>query len=347
MTHYIPLGASEFRGMARANCGARIPVQQHSPDPTCVPCASVEADLERGMQMPAASPALAEDYPEPDEVHPEPDMPMEPIATVATRVLGFRQAPPAPPVVRDIETPEPGSANLVTSLEQAAVTLAVVEQSVDVIAKAEALTVTDAASWMQGIDLFDILRTFEKAILDHYNPHVARAHAVHDGLTTERRRCLEPIEKARKALGDRCAIWKSEQDRLEKAEQQRLERLAREEQQMAAARAAVQAERAGEPETAKQILEEAKTAPLPMISRQYNMPTSSKATTPLRWQCNVLDFKLLREAIGRGEFPEFDAVILEALQPLLNKQAVVLKGELGKRYPGTEGRQKPSTAGRG
>lgn len=346
MTHYIPEGAPEFRGVARANCGTRIPVQQHSSTPSCVPCASVEADLERGMPMPAASPALAEDYPEPDEVHPEPDTPMEPIATVATRVLGFRQAP-APPVVRDIETLEPGSANLVTTLEQAAVTLAVVEQSTGLIAQATALQVVDADSWLRGIDIFDILRSMEKTISDHYDQHVKRAHAVWNGLTAERRLHLQPVEIARAALGDRCAIWKAAEDRREREEKLRLERLAREEQQLAAARAAVQAERAGEPETAKEILEEARTAPLPAVAFHSSVPTSSKATTPLRWKCYFTDLPALLKAIGEGQFPEFHEAIQETLQPLLDAQVKTLKGELGKRYPGTEGRQKPSTAGRG
>lgn len=348
ITHFIPDNAPEYRGVARANCGARVPVLHHSSTPSCVPCASVEADLEQGMQIPA-SPAVTEDYPEPDEpeVHPEPDAPMEPIAKVAQNVIGFRPSPPAPPVVREIETPEAGSTNLVTSLEQAAATHAVVEQATGVIAQAQAIQVVDAASWLHGIDVFDILRSLEKVVSDHYDPHVKRAHEAWNGLTTERRLHLKPIEDARKALGDRCAAWKAEQDRRERDEKLRLERLAREDQLAQAKRDAVQAERAGEPETAKQILEEAKTAPLPVVSHPSSVPTSSKATTPMRWVCNVIDLPLLLAAIGRGEFPEFHAPILEALQPLLNAQAKTLKGELGKRYPGTEGRQKPSTAGRG
>lgn len=433
MSHYIPYDAPEFRGVARANCGARVSVREHDSEPSCPKCASVEADLEHGMGIhPDALNADDVDqlgYPEPDDVHPEPDATyprippvnadlsippgtrcqeaspmsystyiacgkpaaaivkhvgrdegpyymcrecthhnvrnrggrvlagwdpdvpeptMEPVADVATRVLGFRPNA-TPPVVRELETlpPEPGSANIVTTLEQAATTLAVVQQSTGVIAQAEAIQVVDADSWLRGIDIFDILRSLEKAIEGHYNPHVARAHAVHDGLTKERRLHLEPIEKARKALGDRCAMWKAAEDHREREEKERIERQAREEQQLAAARAAVQAEREGEPETAQAILEEARTAPLPIVAYQSSVPTSSKASTPLRWQCYWTDFPALLKALGEGKFPEFDEPIKAALLPLLNAQAKTLKGELGKRYPGTEGRQKPSTAGRG
>lgn len=348
MTHYIPIGAPEFRGVAMANCGARVPVKLHDSEPTCPTCSNVEADLERGMREPAARPALAEEFPEPDEEFPEPDKPMEPISALAGRIIGFRQVVKSPPPDPPAAVPEPGPGEfLTTSLEKATATLSLVGQSKDIIALADALQVTDAASWHQGIDYFDLLRSFETGIDAHYRPHIKRAHEAWNGLTTELRTLMQPINQARSNLGDRCATWRAAENQREKAEQQRLERLAREEQQLAATRAAVQAERAGEPETAKQILEEAKTAPLPIVAHQSTVPTSTKATTPMRWMCNVTDLPALLKAIGEGQFPEFHAPILEALQPLLNAQAKTLKGELGKRYPGTEGRQKPSTAGRG
>lgn len=354
-SHFIPFDAPVVHGSSRAFCGQLVPRRYHSGAPTCGGCATGLMQLDRSMQAMANDMGgpLAEDYPEPDEGHPEPDQfchneDMAPLAEVAARVIGF-QRPAAKPVVQPPapEIAPPTGEFLTTSLEQAAVTLAVVEQSKSVIQTAEAIQVTDADSWLRGIDVFDILRSFEKAVSDHYTPHVQRAHAVWNGLTTERRRHLEPIEKARMGLGERCAIWKAAEDKRERDEQLRRERDAREEQQLAAARDALRAERDGDPETAKQILEEAKTAPLPAVARQSTAPTSTKATTPLRWVCNVLDLPLLLAAIGRGEFPEFHAPILETLQPILNRLAPTLKGEMGKKYPGTEGRQKPSTAGRG
>lgn len=348
MTHYIPIGAPEFRGVAMANCGARVPVKLHDSEPTCPTCSNVEADIERGMREPAARPALAEEFPEPDEEFPEPDKPMEPISALAGRIIGFRQTVKSPPPDPPPTVPEPAPGEfLTTSLEKATATLSLVGQSKDIIALADALQVTDAASWQLGIDYFDLLRSFENGIDEHYRPHIKRAHAAWDGLTSELREFVQPIKTSRTGLGERCANWKAADHQREQDEKRRLEAIARADQLAAAERAAEQARREGDADAAKQIVEEARTAPTPIVRTGYVSPTSSKAVTKLKWMANVVDLPLLLAAIGRGEFPEFHAPILEALQPLLNHQATTLKGELGKRYPGTEGRQKPSTAGRG
>lgn len=363
-THFVRVEMA--RGtLARAECGALVDWRrEHSAEPTCAPCREGRREFE-GLDIADT----ADDTGIPEPAVDEPDfglpapthalVPLHDIAdVVAAEVLPFARRPHAPaaapldvpPATRELVTiGEPGNDQVLvqSSLERAASTLAMVEESNRVIPQAEALVVTDAASCALGEDLFDILRTFETVIHAHYDPHCDRAHKVWKGLTDERGAHLKPIEVTRTALGERVAIWRSEQKRVEQAEQRRLEDAAREDQRTTAAREAARALEAGDVATAQTIIEEAKTAPLPVVAAPRSaLPRTGKTTTREPWKGYIVDWPALRAQIGRGECPEFDELLQEALQPILNRQATTLKGELGKRYLGTEGRQKPTLAGR-
>lgn len=340
LTHTVPPG--QPRGSSTAACGT---LQARAGDPpTCADCRAIDADDERtaaGLRQDLAPAADDTDWPTPPEDAPEAP-PMTALKDIARRVLPFAAAAPT-----DVVDQHASTAELVTSLERSQVTLDMAKQGEDVIERAAGLKVVDTASCQLGEDLYDILRSFEATINEHYGPHCDRAHKTWKGLTDERAKYLRPIEEAKKALGERVAGWKLKVKRDEERQQREFEERARQEQLAQAARDAEALAAQGRADEAARVVEEAKTAPAPMLPRQPSQaPTTGKTTTAGKWIAEFTDWPALRAAIGAGTFPEFDAALQEAVLPLLNRQATVLKGELGKRYPGVQGREKGQLRGR-
>ncbi len=236
---------------------------------------------------------------------------------------------------------------VVTSLVPARATLTLKAQSDDLVPQALALQVTDRDTCVAGELCFDALRAIEQGIHAHYDPHCDRAHKLWKGLTDERGGYLKPVEDARRVLGDRIAAWKLAEQQREQREQREREERARLEQQEATKRAAQQAVQSGDVNGAVEILAEARTLPAPIVpAAPTSVPSTGRTVTRATWIAEISDLPALLKAIGDRTLTEFDDAIREALQPLLNRQATVLKGELGKRYPGCEGRQRAKLAGR-
>lgn len=289
--------------------------------------------------------------PEPEPPDPEPEpvpVPNEPRMTAIERVNEFLRPARtllAPSVVEVALVPrDPGTVSLE---ERATINPTLVEESADFVTAAHRMLIVDAETCARGDQVFDVLRGFEQDAHAYYDPDCQRAHALWKSLTDKRGVVLKPLETARQALGEKVATWKAAEKRRETEEQAALERQAREEHQLAAARAAVQAERAGDPEVAKEILAEAKTAPLPIIPRgPSRVPPSSTSVLKEPWKAGIIDLPALLKAIGDRQVTEFDADIAALLLPKLNQQVKTLKGEIGKRYPGVEGRKGAQLAGR-
>lgn len=350
MTHFVPYDAPAIGRHARAFCGELVdPKRQHSAAPECRDCA-------RASTAPPLF-SMAEDNPadvdlfdvEFDDLELEPaaDMPALEAPAAAT-VLAF----PAPaltpsPVIDDI-------AMMQTSLQRTATTLTLADQGLSLAAQATALQVIDAATCEQGEVLYRQLCDVEKGIHEHYDPHCDRAHKVWKGLTDERGVQLRPVEAAKKVIGPRVAEWKADIERRENDAQRAREAAARKEQQENAQRAARQAIREGDVVTAAAIVEEAKHLPAPILPRAASAaPSTGLTTTRKPWKTQIDNFDALitaiagqRDAMGLRNLTEFDEAIIAAIMPILNRQATTLKSELGKRYPGTTGTQKPTLAGR-
>lgn len=250
-------------------------------------------------------------------------------------------------LVPDVVTDMPANVIVVRDPQKDAQLAVIVAGLQPVRVEADALEVVDAVTCARGEVLFDLLRQGELAISENCDQDCDRAHKVWKGLTEQRAAPLTPTAATRKLLGERVAAWKVAQKQREDAAQREAEAKARQEVVAAAQREAEKLVKQGHMQAAAQVVQEARTAPAPLVpARPTAVPSTGRTSTRQPWVCELVDWSTLRAAIGKGDYPEFEAALIAALQPLLNAQAKVLQGELGKRYPGTEGRRKPGLAGR-
>jgi hypothetical protein len=130
-----------------------------------------------------------------------------------------------------------------------------------------------------------------------------------------------PLELAERVMKTEALRWDSEQDRKRRAAEAEAARLADEERRRLAAKAVV-AKEAGDVETAHALASAAAVvAPAPIAAA----PKIAGEVTRETWHAEVDDLAALARAVADGLVPS--ANILPNM-PVLNKQAVALKGAL-------------------
>lgn len=354
MTHFVPYDAPAFGRQARAWCGELVDrVRQRSPHATCPTCAKAQQApplLSIAEDNPADAVDLFDVEFDDLELEPPADMPAleEPAAATGT-LIAF---PVGSTGIEIMAAPQ--SVTLETSRRAVTATRTLVLQGQTLAEEALALQVVDRLTCERGEVLYSDLCAVEKSILADYEESCGNAYRTWKGLTDERAEQLNPVLEAKKTIGPRVASWKADIERQENEAQRAREAAARQEQQDIANRAARQAVEQGDMVTAAAIVEEAKTLPAPILPRPTSAaPSTGLTTTRKPWKAQLDNFDTLitaiagqRDAMGLRNLTEFDEAIREAVMPILNRQATTLKSELGKRYPGTTGTQKPTLAGR-
>lgn len=193
-------------------------------------------------------------------------------------------------------------------------------QNLTLVQQAQALQVTDAATFAQAGELLSVLAEAEKRVHDFMDEDVARAHAAWKGLTEKRRAMLEPIETARRQLGQRFAAFdKAEKERAERERREREAAAQEEERRRLEAEAAelrAQAAEAADPrqadrlaQEAAEVAQEAAMVQAPVLPVQRTVAPVKGISSRSNWTCEVADKMALIRAVAAGEISP------EALEP--------------------------------
>lgn len=166
-------------------------------------------------------------------------------------------------------------------------TSALSAESSALVLRAEALQVTDAASYAVAAEFGKGCKALLAVIDSKTDPNVARWHAGHKAACADQRELQDPANRAIKITARKMTDWKREDDaRAERARLQRVieARKLAEEQQLAEA---IELEAEGDTEGAEEVLA-APPAPI-FIAPRPTAPKVAGISTPKRWTFEVDD----------------------------------------------------------
>lgn len=238
-------------------------------------------------------------------------------------------------------------AELVEALEPMLAPPPVVANLEKLVLEANALSVTDAASYQRATDLYEQLAANEKGIEETIGPVVAFFHRPWKSLTSFRARFAKPVDDAKKRLSKDAGAWKLGDDqRVERESRAAAEQLAAEERTRLEAIAA-EAKKQKNPALETAATEAAKSVALPVLPREAFAPTTAATGTGTRRSAEavVTDEDAFYKGLADGTISRMAAPIDQAW---LNRQAKDFpKEEFEKRYPGTEWRPTGGLTARG
>ena len=131
-----------------------------------------------------------------------------------------------------------------------------------VVARAEALTVTDQDEHEAASVCLKDLRLARKAVKDRLDPIIGDANRAHKAMTSLRRDLLKPLDVADRIVNGKLDVYEKEQKRIAAEAQRVAEAAARKIEEDRLLEEAIQAETRGDAAEADAILEEPIEAPV-------------------------------------------------------------------------------------
>lgn len=267
-------------------------------------------------------------------------------------VMVDRGGHPMPVPFEKLEEPARRVAELVELLQSALAPPAVVRELEALVTKANALEVTDAESYKQCADLYELLHGNEKGIEESIGRVVAFFHSPWNAMCKFRAQFAKPVAEAKQRLSAAGGAWqlaetrKAEQKRRDDeraaAEQERerlrqLEAKAREQAATEAAKGNTAAAQQAE-QTAVVVAEMVKEVTAPALPLVSTVPATNGGTRGRKeYEVEITDaeafYKALVEDATRRVAAPIDMAYLKA-------QAKDLKTDIGKRFPGVTAREK-------
>lgn len=246
-----------------------------------------------------------------------------------------------------LQEPSRRVAELVEAIQPVLVPPPVVRDLERLVVRAAAITaVTDAASYKDTCEVYELLAANEKGIEGDGSGFdgsigavVMFFHRPWKAMCDFRAKYARPVAEHKRRLSDLAGAWKQAELRRAEAQRKADEQRVAEEERHKLEAIAVHAEKVGQPDTAV-LAREAKaevTAPaLPLISM---VPSAASVPTKGRkkWVAEPFDEDAFYQSL-------VDDPTRRVAAPMdfgyLDRQATDLKGELGKRFPGVKAVEK-------
>lgn len=211
-----------------------------------------------------------------------------------------------------------------------------------VIDDAHALTITSPEARVTAGELLKAIRGFVRQIEEYHAPRKAKAREVWKAWCDQEAQQLGPLKDADARLVAGMRTYDEAEERKRREEEARLQAEAKRlEEERALAEAAHLAE-LGDKAQANAVLEEALTAPMPVVSVASSVPKVQGLSGRETWKGRVTNLRLLIRAAA--ENPQF--------QPLLQPNAAAINAlaralKQNGRVPGVEFYAEKSYATRG
>lgn len=128
------------------------------------------------------------------------------------------------------------------------------------LALAESMPIESDEDFQHADKLVTEGQDYIKGVKALMNPHIDRAHIAHKELTSDRKKLIDPFEKATKLLGGKMATYNYNREEAKRKEREEAEMKAKAEQEAACEAQAKELEEAGEKEAAEAVREMKETA---------------------------------------------------------------------------------------
>lgn len=188
------------------------------------------------------------------------------------------------------------------------------------VAEVRDLHVTDADTYARAGEHLQGLAALEKEITAYFADDKKRAYDIWQSQCRKEKAALLLVQAASKRLRDGRQGWKAEQDRLQREAEQQAAREAQQAEQERLLAEAAHAEQRKEPELAAAIVEEAISAPAPVVVLPSFVPKDLPKRTLYKWR------------VVKAEFIPRDFLALD--EKKLTAYAAAMKGAA--RVPGIE-----------
>lgn len=253
-------------------------------------------------------------------------------------VLVDRNGQPQPVPFELLEAPAQRVAELVELLQAALAPPLIVRELESLVARANALEVTDADSYQRCADLYELLHSNEKGLEETIGRVVAFFHSPWNSMTKFRARFAKPVTEAKRRLSDVGGAWQLAERRKAEAEQRQRENAAAEEERARLRELAKTAEASGDQQTAAVVREMVEDVTAPALPLQSAVPVTNGGTkTRKEFEPVIVDEDAFYRALLEDKTRRVAAPIDMAY---LKRQAKDLGTDLGKRFPGVQAREK-------
>jgi hypothetical protein len=165
-----------------------------------------------------------------------------------------------------------------------------------VVSQADRITVIDSEDYEMACSFLTLIATRKKQVGETFDPIVQKAHSTWKEAIAQRDKFLNPLSLAEVNVKNKVTTWRMEEERKRRAEEDRLSaQLKKEADERAIAEAAV-LEASGEKELAEMVLQEAASAPPPVVVGMSTVPKQEGIAKRVTWRFEVVDeSKLPRE----------------------------------------------------
>ena len=153
-----------------------------------------------------------------------------------------------------------------------------------VVSQANQLTIESAEDYEMACSFLTLIATRKKQVGDTFDPIVQKAHATWQEAIAQRKKFLDPLITAESDVKRKVADWRTEQERIRKAEEDRVAAEAKREAEERALAEAQQLEANGEHELAAIVLEEAANAPAPVVVGMSTIPKQDGIAKKTTWK---------------------------------------------------------------
>lgn len=173
--------------------------------------------------------------------------------------------------------------------------------AVPVIDNANALKIKDDDSFIASWALIERHDVALKKVGEMFDPFVDALHKLHKMAVAMRAQFLNPIEASKRALFEKRAVYRKEQERLAQEERDRQAEILRKAQAKDLTKEAKREEKAGNTEVATVLREQAATLPAPVIPVAPAVPKQSGSVVKPVWK-----FAVENEALVPAEYRVVD-----------------------------------------
>ena len=182
------------------------------------------------------------------------------------------------------------------------------KKALSVLAQAQAITISDDASFIRAGEFLKGLKSYSKELDDTFDDPIAKAFASHKAAVAAKKKHSEPISGAERIVKTKLGDYQQAQDRKAREERARLELEARKAQEAEQLARASQAEELGQTEEATAILEEAPApvyvAPVQTAKVQgvsFTVRHKAKVVNLLEFLAHLVSTKQVQLALGLEE----------------------------------------------
>jgi hypothetical protein len=165
-----------------------------------------------------------------------------------------------------------------------------------VVSQADGITVVDSEDYEMACSFLTLIATRKKQVGETFDPIVQKAHSTWKEAIAQRDKFLNPLSLAEVNVKNKVTTWRMEEERKRRAEEDRLSAQLKKEADERAIAEAAALEASGEKELADMVLQEAASAPPPVVVGMSTVPKQEGIAKRVTWRFEVVDeSKLPRE----------------------------------------------------